>query len=99
MATTNLTDEAIEAAAEASHNAYEDAAQRFGWGTQERSRVPWPHVPPENQATVRVAIRAAIMAAMPAIRESIAQEIEIADGPGNPMLSVATAARIVRGGQ
>lgn len=56
---------AIEAAAEASHVAYEDAAIRHGWKTQERSRVPWADVPEANKATVRDAMGAALAAALP----------------------------------
>jgi hypothetical protein len=91
---------AIEAAAEASHNAYEDAATRHGWETQERSRVPWSDVPEANKATVREAISAAIEAAEPYIREAIAQEIEADDGfKTHPWrLGLQRAALIIRGG-
>lgn len=40
------------------HNAYEEAAVREGWQTQERSRKPWAEVPDANKATMRVAVRA-----------------------------------------
>lgn len=56
---SELTDEAVEAACEAMHDAYEDAAVRHGWATQERSRKPWSEVPEANKATMRDAVRAA----------------------------------------
>jgi hypothetical protein len=40
------------------HNAYEAAAAREGWETQERSRRPWAEVPAANKATMRVAVEA-----------------------------------------
>jgi hypothetical protein len=48
----------VEPAAEFMHEAYEDAAVRYGWATQERSRVPWDEVPPANRATMLAAVRA-----------------------------------------
>ena len=40
------------------HDAYEAAAAREGWETQERSRKPWAEVPDENKATMRAAVTA-----------------------------------------
>lgn len=40
------------------HNAYEAAAEREGWQTQERSRKPWAEVPDANKATMRIAVAA-----------------------------------------
>jgi hypothetical protein len=31
------------------HEVYEELAPIYGWQTQERSRVPWEDVPPENK--------------------------------------------------
>lgn len=30
------------------HETYERLAPKFGWGTQERARVAWSDLPPEN---------------------------------------------------
>lgn len=106
---TTISAEVIEAAAEASHDAYEHAALRHGWETQERSRKPWADVPEENKATVREATRAALEVAMPVIenelRNVIAQEINdrakyIQNGAAvNYTRALREAARIVvRGG-
>lgn len=54
------TREALEAACEVMHDAYEAAATEAGWETQERSRKPWADVPEANKATMRVAVRALI---------------------------------------
>lgn len=40
------------------HDAYEAAAIRAGWETQQRSRVPWSQVPEANKETMRAAVRA-----------------------------------------
>jgi hypothetical protein len=50
----------IERACEVLHDAYERAAAAAGWQTQAASRVEWPRVPPANQQTMRVAVRALI---------------------------------------
>lgn len=38
------------------HDAYEKAAEKHGWETNHRSRVPWSDVPSENKATMREAV-------------------------------------------
>lgn len=48
----------IERACQVMHDAYEAAAIREGWETQERSRVAWADVPEANQATMRAAVSA-----------------------------------------
>jgi hypothetical protein len=48
----------VEHLCEVMHDAYEEAARKEGWETQERSRKPWADVPEENKATVRAAVRA-----------------------------------------
>ena len=50
----------IEEAAETMHDAYEEAAVREGWETQERSRKPWSEVPEANKRTMLVAVEAAL---------------------------------------
>lgn len=47
-----------ERACEVMHDAYEAAAKREGWETQERSRKPWADVPEANKATMRAAVGA-----------------------------------------
>jgi hypothetical protein len=42
------------------HNAYETAAKKIGWETQEKSRVKWEELPVENQETMRVSVGALI---------------------------------------
>ena len=46
-----------EARAAALHNAYEVAAERHGWVTQERSRRPWSDVPEANRLTMIDSLR------------------------------------------
>lgn len=48
----------LERLCEVMHDAYEDAAHRFGWETQERSRKPWSEVPEANKRTMRHAVLA-----------------------------------------
>jgi hypothetical protein len=38
------------------HNAYEVAATKTGWETQERSRKTWDEVPESNKETMRIAV-------------------------------------------
>lgn len=52
--------EEIEHLCEVSHDAYEHAARRAGWETQEASRVPWSTVPEPNKQTVRASMRAVL---------------------------------------
>jgi hypothetical protein len=42
--------------ARAFHDAYEEAAAARGWATQERSRVPFDQLPPENRETMLVTV-------------------------------------------
>jgi hypothetical protein len=42
------------------HNAYETAAVKLGWETQEASRKTWDEVPEKNKETMRVAVGALI---------------------------------------
>lgn len=53
-------EELIEEAAETMHDAYEAAAVREGWETQERSRKPWSEVPEANKRTMLIAVEAAL---------------------------------------
>lgn len=62
--TAPLPSEAMEAACEVMHDAYERAAAKEGWETQERSRKPWSEVPEANKATMRAAITA-LLAVLP----------------------------------
>lgn len=63
--TARLADpDVIETACVAMHDAYETAAVRHGWATQERSRKPWADVPEANKATMRDAVAAALAAAV-----------------------------------
>src|SRR5687767_7044455 len=55
----------IDRLCEVMHDAYEEEAQRVGWVTQERSRVPWPDLPYGNKAAMRAGVRA-LLAAHPA---------------------------------
>lgn len=58
-----ITDEQLERICEVMHDAYEEAAVREGWSTQEASRKPWSDVPEPNKRTMRYAVRAALEAA------------------------------------
>ena len=51
-----FTEEEIERYCIILHDAYESAAIKNGWQTQQRSRKPWPDVPDENKKTMRDAI-------------------------------------------
>jgi hypothetical protein len=53
-----ITPELIETLCEIQHDAYEGAATREGWATQEASRKPWSDVPEANKRTMRAAVRA-----------------------------------------
>lgn len=55
---TTISDDRVEECCVVMHDAYERAAQREGWETREKSRVPWPAVPEENKRTMRAAVRA-----------------------------------------
>lgn len=57
------TDAQVERLCEVMHNAYEDAAVKEGWSTQEASRKPWSDVPEANKRTMRIAVRAVLLAA------------------------------------
>lgn len=46
---TEQSDYGPERIARRFHEVYEDLAPVYGWQTQERSRVPWEDVPPENK--------------------------------------------------
>lgn len=48
----------VERACEVMHDAYEEAAVKAGWETQERSRKPWADVPEANKETMRAAVAA-----------------------------------------
>ncbi len=50
------TDGAIEVLCEVMHDAYEAAAVKTGWETQERSRAAWADVPEANKETMRAAV-------------------------------------------
>jgi len=49
-----------ELVAELMHDAYELAAVRHGWATQERSRVAWADLPEPNKMTMLDAVRAGL---------------------------------------
>ena len=51
-------DEYLEAAAQVMHEAYEEAASRVGWQTQQASRKPWAEVPEANKLTMKSAVQA-----------------------------------------
>lgn len=53
------TDPAVQAAAEAMHDAYEARAAEVGWETQARSRVAWADVPEANKQAMYAAVAAA----------------------------------------
>jgi hypothetical protein len=46
----------VEELCEAFHDAYEEAAVKSGWETQQRSRKPWADVPEANKETMRKTI-------------------------------------------
>lgn len=48
----------IERLCEIQHDAYEAAAVREGWVTQDASRTSWAEVPDANKRTMRSAVRA-----------------------------------------
>lgn len=50
----------IEKACEVMHDAYEAAATKNGWETQERFRKPWSDVPEANKETMRAAVGALV---------------------------------------
>jgi hypothetical protein len=50
----------IEMMARTMHDAYERAALRNGWETQERSRVPWEDLPAVNRQTMLDALSEAV---------------------------------------
>lgn len=52
--------ELVEGLCSVMHDAYEAAATKAGWETQERSRKPWEDVPEANKETMRVAVSAAL---------------------------------------
>lgn len=72
----------LDAACEVLHDAYEAAAAKEGWETQERSRKPWEDVPEANKATMRAAVGVLLdhlAAARPAIeREAKAERDSLA---------------------
>jgi hypothetical protein len=53
-----VADSTVERYCEVMHDAYEAAATRAGWETQQASRKPWADVPEANKATMRAAVRA-----------------------------------------
>lgn len=55
-----MTPEETEIACKIMHDAYELAAIKHKWSTQERSRVPWEDVPEENKRTMRAAVTAVV---------------------------------------
>jgi hypothetical protein len=55
-----LTAALVEHLCEVQHDAYEAAAVREGWSTQEASRKPWRDVPEANKATMRASMRAVL---------------------------------------
>jgi hypothetical protein len=52
--------ELVEGLCGVMHDAYEAAAVKAGWETQERSRKPWADVPEANKVTMRAAVAAAV---------------------------------------
>lgn len=48
----------VEQACEIMHDAYEEAAVKAGWSTQEASQKPWIDVPEANKETMRAAVSA-----------------------------------------
>ena len=52
--------ELVEGLCGVMHDAYEAAASKAGWETQERSRKPWADVPEANKVTMRAAVSAAL---------------------------------------
>lgn len=50
----------VEGLCSVMHDAYEAAASKAGWETQERSRKPWADVPEANKVTMRAAVAAAL---------------------------------------
>ena len=57
------TEGEIEAAARASHDAYEEAAKLFGWDTKPECKVVFNDLPEANKKTMMVAMKAALQAA------------------------------------
>lgn len=52
----------VEALCEVQHDAYERAADEFGWATNPESRKPWADVPESNKETMRASMRAVLKA-------------------------------------
>jgi hypothetical protein len=65
-------DDAVRAAAEAAHDAYERRAAEVGWETQARSRVAWADVPEANKR----AMYAAMDAAAPHLTADLVRELD-----------------------
>ncbi len=65
-------EELVERVACAMHDAYEEAAKRAGWETQERCRVTYDDLPESNKVTMLATARAALAV----VREHDAGEVE-----------------------
>jgi hypothetical protein len=63
-----------EQVAEALHDAYEEAAAKHGWSTQQASRKPWSDVPEANKATMLEAIDVALMPLFDVARNEALEE-------------------------
>lgn len=59
-----VTDEMVERAARAGHEAYETAALAEGWETNKSCRVDFDSLPDANKRTMLVAYKAALQAAL-----------------------------------
>lgn len=55
-----MTEQTIDDLAQAMHDAYEVAAARAGWETQQRSRVPYEAVPEANKTAMRAGVLAVL---------------------------------------
>ena len=69
-----MTSDALDRAAKAAHDAYEQAATVSGWDTQEVSRVPWSDVPPSNRAATCAGVAAALQVMADDLRELCARQ-------------------------
>lgn len=70
-----LDDDAVERYCILMHEAYEEAAAKEGWETQERSRKPWQEVPEANKATMRHAVAALVSEVRREAIEEVLEEI------------------------
>lgn len=83
-------DDAVRAAAEAAHDAYERRAVEVGWETQARSRVAWADVPEANKQ----AMYAAMDAAAPHLTADLVRERDEARAAASELIDKLSAEHV-----